>query len=516
MNKRTKMMIMFLAMIMVSMLFLTACGKNPSNQEVASTATTAPSNTTSSGKGDTKAPAELTMAFPIYGAMPKDMNLVEAEVNKITKAKINATVKLLPINSGNWVQQTNLMMSSNDKLDLMTINGGGSVYSSLVAKGQLKPLDDLLAQYGKGISAALDPAYLNAPKMDGKIYGVASIRDLAKNYGFVMRKDIVDKYNIDISKIKTLDDVEAVLKIVKEKEPELTPIASGGTGSTFLKVYKPEDPLVDGFGVLPGYDNNMKVVNYQESPEYAALIKRFRSWYQAGYVIKDAATSQTSTSDLVKSGKLFGYLAGMKPGYDAQESRASTYQMVTVQLLDPVATTGTITNLMWGIPQNSAYPERAMMLLNLLYTDKDLINLLDWGIEGKHYVKVSDNMIDFPPGIDAKNSGYYLGLSWIFGNQFLSYVFKGDDPDIWKKMDEFNKSAKKSKALGFNFNTESVKTEITAVTNVVNQYQKGLETGTLDPDKALPDYNAKLKSAGIDKIIQEKQKQLDAWVSAKK
>lgn len=165
----------------------------------------------------------------------------------------------------------------------------------------------------------------------------------------------------------------------------------------------------------------------------------------------------------------------MKPGYDAQESRASTYQMVTAQLLEPVATTLTITNLMWGIPQNSTDPERAMMLMNMLYTDKDLINLLDWGIEGKHYVKVSDNMIDFPAGVDAKNSGYYLGLSWVFGNQFLSYVFKGDDPDIWRKMAEFNKSAKKSRALGFNFNVESVKTEITAVTNVVNQYQKVLK-----------------------------------------
>ncbi|WP_261302061.1 ABC transporter substrate-binding protein [Paenibacillus andongensis] len=513
MRKRTKMLTMLLAMIMVTMLFLTACGKDTSNQSAASTSATSSPNAASSGNVDTKTSAELTMAFPIFGAIPKDMNLIQDEVNKITKAKINATVKLLPISIGNWNQQTNLMMSSNDKLDVMTILGG---YASQVAKGQLNALDDLIKKYGKGISEVLEPAYLNAPKINGKIYGVASIRDLARSYGFVMRKDIVDKYNIDISKIKTLDDVEPLLKIVKEKEPNLTPIAPGGNGSTFLQVYQPEDSLVDGFGVLPGYDNNMKVVNFQETPEYTALIKKFRSWYTAGYVLKDAATSQTSTSDLVKSGKLFGYMATMKPGFEAQESRLTTYSMVTAQLLEPIATTGTITGIMWGIPRNSTNPERAMMLLNLLYTDKDLINLLDWGIEGKHYVKVSDNMIDFPQGVDAKTSGYYMGLGWMFGNQFLSYVFKGDDPDIWKKTAEFNKNAKKSKALGFNFNAEPVKTEITAVTNVNNQYQKGVETGTLDPDKALPDYIAKLKSAGIDKIVAEKQKQLDEWAKTSK
>ncbi|TXK85902.1 ABC transporter substrate-binding protein [Paenibacillus sp. N3.4] len=513
MRKRTKMITILLAMNMVTMLFTTACGKDTGNHNATSTSTTASPNVSPSGNVDTKTPAELTMAFPIFGAMPKDMNLIQNEVNKITKAKINATVKLLPISFGNWNQQTNLMMSSNDKLDVMLILGG---YVSQVAKGQLTSLDDLIMKYGKGISSLLDPTYLNAPKIDGKIYGIASIRDLAKNYGFTMRKDIVDKYNIDISKMKTLDDVESVLKIIKEKEPNLTPIAPGGNGNTFLQVYEPVDNLVDGFGVLPDYDNNMKVVNYQETPEYAALIKKFRSWYTAGYVLKDAATSQTSTIDLVKSGKLFGYMAPMKPGFDAQESRSTTFQMVTAQLLEPIATTGTITNVMWGIPRNTTNPERAMMLLNLLYTDKELINLLDWGIEGKHYVKVSDNMIDFPQGVDAKSSGYYMELGWMFGNQFLSYVFKGDDPDIWKKTAEFNKSAKKSKALGYNFNAEPVKTEITAVTNVVNQYQKGIETGTLDPDKALPDYLTKLKSAGIDKIIAEKQKQLDAWAKTNK
>jgi len=168
---------------------------------------------------------------------------------------------------------------------------------------------------------------------------------------------------------------------------------------------------------------------------------------------------------------------------------------------------------MWGIAKNSENPVRAMQFLNLMYTDKEIVNLLDWGIEGKHYVKVSENVIDYPPGVDANSVGY-SGTGWMFGNQFLSYIFKGDDEQLWEKMKVFNESAIKSKALGFTFDSSLVKTEFAAVSNVISQYQIALECGALDPDKALPEFISKLKDAGIDKIIAEKQKQLDAWAAA--
>ncbi|WP_337102150.1 ABC transporter substrate-binding protein [Paenibacillus sp. YIM B09110] len=518
MRKKTKLITMLLVVMMATTLLITACGNNnnaSTNTDAGKASPNANANTGENGATDsaTKEPAELTLAFPIFGAMPKDMNLIQEEVNKITKAKINATVKLMPISFGNWNQQTNLMMSSNEKLDLMLVLG---TYNTQVAKGQLLPIDDLIEKYGAGIKSAVGEDYLKVPKVEGKTYGVPTVREFARNFGFTMRKDIAEKHNIDVSAIKTLDDVEAVLKVIKEKEPNMTPIAPGGANSTFMQTYAPYDGLGDAYGVLPNYDNDLKIVNNIETPEYAAFMKKFRSWYTSGYVLKDAATNQTSSVDLVKAGKLFGYLTPMKPGFEGQESRAAGHEMVSAELIEPVATTFTITGIMWGVPHHATNPDRSMMLLDLLYTDKDLVNLLIWGIEGKHYVKVADNVIDFPEGVDGSTSGYYMGLGWMWGNQFLSYVFNGDDPEIWTKMAEFNKNAKKSKALGFSFNADPVKTEITAVANVVNQYQKGIETGTLDPDKALPDYISKMKSAGVDKIIAEKQKQLDAWAQANK
>lgn len=96
---------------------------------------------------------------------------------------------------------------------------------------------------------------------------------------------------------------------------------------------------------------------------------------------------------------------------------------------------------------------------------------MDWGIEGTHYVKSQgqDNVIEYPAGIDVSTTGYTQPFSWMFGNQFLSYVMKGGDPNIWKKMEKSNQSAKLSKALGFTFDATPIKTEFAAVSNVITQ-----------------------------------------------
>lgn len=512
MKKQMKQVTTLLISVLATSALLTACSSNSSSKPTASEAPKA----SSSAKADLK-PYELTMVYPVNNEL-KDLKAVQDEVNKYTQEKINATVKLVPITYGAWNQQTTLMLSGNEKMDLL-VSGLGT-YNQQVAKGQLLPLDDHIAKYGQGAKKALDdldPAYLKAPKVEGEIYGIPSIRDLASDFGITMRKDLVDKYKIDLKAIKSLDDLDAVFKTIKDNEPNVIPVVKFGStivGSPFSLGLM--DPLGDGFGVLPAHDNELKVANWTEAPEYAKLLNTARRWYSAGYIAKDAATSTETWQSLIKAGKAFSFLSHMSPGSEAATSVSVGQDLVGVRLLPPIATTTNITSFMWSIPRNSQDPERAMMLLDLLYTDKKLINLFDWGIEGKHYVKTSENAIDYPQGVTVTNSGYNLNANWLFGNMFLSYNFKGDDPERYKMLADFNKKAKKSKALGFSFNSEPVKTEIASLTNVRNQYLVALETGTVDPATLLPEYIKKMKASGIDKVIAEKQKQLDAWVAANK
>lgn len=477
------------------MLLLSACSssESSSNSEV------------ESNNGEV---TELRVAFPIFSALPKDIPLIEGAVNEITEKKINVKVKLMPISFSNWMQQTNLMFSGGEQLDLMP-----SIYnySQSVLQGQLIPLDDLLEKHGQGIIEALDPAYLDASRVKGTIYGVPTLHEMAVVNGIAMRKDVADKYQIDTSKLQTLEDLEEVLKTVKAGEPNMAPIIPSTVGASILNNYKTYDELNNTIGVLPNYDNNLKVVNLYETEEYAEQLKMLRRWYQEGLILQDASTNQANPSDLIDSKRGFSFLTSAHPAAltESVEKKVEKFSQ------PPVSTTSQITNTMWGITVNSKTPDKAMEFLNLMYSDKDIANLLIWGIEGKHYEIKSGNVIDFPEGVDAQSSGYYMNLGWLFGNQFLAYIWNGTDPELWEKVKEFNASATKSKALGFTFDPSTVKTEVAAIGNVITQYALPLETGSVDPDKILPKFIESLKAAGVDKVIAEKQKQLDEWAQEK-
>ncbi|KRE50093.1 ABC transporter substrate-binding protein [Paenibacillus sp. Soil724D2] len=498
-------------MIAVSLL-LTAC----SNGSGGSAATTAPSaaGETGKAKSDLK-PYELTVAYYKIGNN-KDLQEVQDAVNKLTKEKINATVKFVPIDPAAYQQQINLMLASNENLDLLvTLTALG--YGTQAAKGQLVPLEDLLKKYGQDIAKVVTPEIQKATMASGKLYGIPSVRDWAADYGILMRKDIVDKYKIDLSKIKTFDDLDAVFKVVKDNEPNMAAIVPEGGGTSYIASIAPGfmDPLNDDNGVLPDHDNNLKVVNWFESKSYSDLLKMVRRWYLDGYIPKDIATNKIRPEDLVKAGKAFSFTVHMKPGYETKEAILTGTPMVAARIIPPVTSTSSIANVMFSIAKNSKDPERAMMFLNLLYSDKELINLIDYGIEGKHYVKKGD-LISFPNGVDTQNATYSPNHGWEWGNQFLSYIWETDPVSLWKDQADFNKSSKKSKALGFSFTVDPVKTEVAAVQSVKDQFKLGLETGTLDPDKNLPEFISKMKASGMDKIIAEKQKQLDEWAKTNK
>lgn len=516
MSNKTKIISMLLLVVML-MSMLAACASGNKTNNSGSTEPAPPSGTatdaTENTNDATKEPFEVTMAMPVFGAIPKDMEAVQAEINKITKEKINTTVKILPISIGAWGQQMNLMTSGAEKLDMYF--AFGVAYASDVALGKAAELDGLMEQYGQDLKKQFDPDYLKAAMINGKTYGVPIVKDYTiGNQGIVMRKDLVEKHNIDVASIKTIEDLDAIFQTIKNNEPSIAPLGVGITIPT--DTYFKYDKLGNRLGVLPGYDNGLKVENLFELQEYEDLLNILHRWFKAGYITKDAATSQVPGLELMKANKTFAYFFNNKPGGVERESRMSGKDLVFVPLLsESYATTGDVIAGLWSISSNSTNPERTMMFMNLMYSDPAIANLLLWGVEGQHYVKVSENVIDYPSGIEAGSVGY-ANLDWLIGNSFMTYVFKTDLQDKWQLSAEANANAKKSKALGFAFDAEPVKNEITAINNVVEQYAKGLETGTLNPADKLAEFRAKLKAAGIDKVIAEKQKQLDAWAAANK
>jgi len=494
-----------ISLMMALILFITACNSSGGG---GNTSSGSGGNSSSSSGGS--APAEVVMAYLNFGDAT-DVQLVEDEINKITREKINVVVDLMPIDIAAWQQQTNLLLAGNEKVDLI-VSSAFFNYSTQVSRGQLLELDDLLEQYGQDIKGTMPDAIYNGTRINGKIYGIPSIRDFGADYGMVMRKDLVDKYNIDLSKVKQWSDLTEVFKVIKQNEPGMAPLApTTQTYQPARAMYMPEiDPLGDSLGVILIDDQDMKVVNLYELDLYREKIRLVREWYEAGYIYTDAATTQETSANLVKAGQAFGYFNNMKPGYAVQEGQLTNHEMVTVALSDVVIQSTGASSFMISIARNSTDPVAAMKFMNLLYSDADVMNLLTNGIEGKHYVKKDNGFIAKPEGVTE--TGYQFN-QWEIGNNFLTYVWEGQDADIWEQTKKFNESGKVSPALGFTFDQGPVKSEVAAVTNVQNQYLVGLESGTLEYEM-IDKFIEELKAAGIDRIIEEKQRQLDEWAKA--
>lgn len=478
---------------------------------------TAPTDEPKTG-GNTEVKTEKSYEVSLFypGTPQKDVEKVQAEINKYIEPKIGATLKINAIDWGQWDNKLNLMISSGEKSDII-FTAAWQNYTVNVAKGAFLPLNDLLDKVGPDIIKNLDPAFLEGSKVDGKNYGVPTNKELAATRGVLVRKDLLEKYNLDITNVKTWADLEPLLKTIKENEPSVTPFyMSNSTGNGLLDNLD-WDYLGDASvpGVIRKIGSDTTVMNEVETPEFKEAAALARKWYEAGYINSDSATSTVFPKDQAKAGKVFMWTDGMKPGKDKEEESYVGFPLTQIELTQPTITTGDASGAMLALSRTSENPEKAMAVINLLHSDPYVNNLLNFGIEGEHYVKKegSENIISLPEGTDPNNRTYNPGAQWQLGNQFLNYLWDNEDPEKWAKFKDFNARGVKSPALGFTFNSQSVKNEIAAVNNVNKQFKPALTSGAVNPDEMIPKYAEKLKAAGIDKIIAEKQKQLDAFLA---
>jgi putative aldouronate transport system substrate-binding protein len=478
--------------------YLYACGGSESKNQAA---------------GGTQKVDELVWAYFSWGQVLPDTSKVQDAINAYLAEKLpGIKVKMTPMGFGDYMQKIPLMLASpNEALDLMSVHVLAQMpLDTWIQAGQVLPIDDLIVKYGQGIINAVGNDYLDVIKKNGNLWGVPTIRDFAGSYGVIITKDAVKKYSLDLSTIKSIEDMTPLLAKIKAQEPNLAPLALT-TSAKDVTMSMITDSLGDYYGVLLG--NSRKVENLYENPLYKQRLELFRSWYRAGYIARDAAAKQEGQQEQLRAGTAVMHFTAAKPGVEIEEAAASGHELDIVRWDTPLSTTNNIAGVQWIIPNNARYPEKSMQFLNLLYTDPVLANLFNYGIEGVHYVKNSNGTIRYPDGVDAATSLYAFDMPFQVGNQFLLYLWDGSPLDLWQQLKDFNKSARLSPAMGFSFDNASVQTELAAVNSVANQYLTGLETGSVDIS-VLDEFNARLKQAGLDKIIAEKQRQLDAWFKA--
>ncbi len=514
---------LLLALLMV--FSLSACGKGGNDSGNAKTGNgtgTSAENQEDTDSGE-KASGEIThlvMSFMTWTGAPNDTDKIQEAINEITRERYGIEVELQISDSSSYKQNMTLALSGGEQIDI--ISTILSNYNSMVQQGYLLDLEenDLIKNYGPGIAETVGAEYVDACRVNGKLYGVPNNRDMAQGRGCAA---IATKYLEGIG--YTVDNSKEIIQITQAELDDIYARLHEKYPDT--EVYRPTTlsmsqfsnvDLLGGnaFGVLLDYGKELKVENLFTSDFYKEYCSRIYDYNQKGYISKDSVTDTTAVTELVKAGTLIGYTTAGKPGIKQQETNMCGQPMTIFQTLDDYISSSAVASFPWAISINTINAEASMRLLNAFYTDADLANLLSWGIEGVHY-KVQDNgLITFADGVDATNSGWNHSVGWEMPNQFITYVWEGNDPALWTNIDNFNKNAKKSAASGFTFDATNVATELTSVQNVYDEFQKSIEYGFVEPTAGIEEMNAKMQKAGLERMIAEKQTQLDAWAAANK
>jgi putative aldouronate transport system substrate-binding protein len=337
---------------------------------------------------DTSQKVELVCYF--VGDEPEGMSKVEEKINEILLEKINATISF---NFTSWTDTNNKYM--------MILNGGEDcdiIYTApwlnfmqLVDKNAFLDLNEYIDVYGPGLKQAIPAEALAQVEIEGHLYCIPAVGTQYEGGNLVYREDLRKKYELPVP--DSIENIEAYLQGIKDNEPDMMPTMAV-TAFSIPDIKRPSAYSVDdAYGMICPFDNPSEPWVYYGSEEQLEDLKLAKKWADAGYWSRSGiADLSASALDAFESGAIAFVSHGMNPAkYVGSKAKIKEEHPdwevgnIVYGDISGVAYPQNFFSDATAIPQNSRYPERAMMAIEQLYTDPELNHLLLYGIEGEHY-----------------------------------------------------------------------------------------------------------------------------------
>lgn len=350
-----------------------------------------PAASQGSGKaGGSQTPLSLTMMLPSYGAepMPKSSSVLR-RLEELTNAKLTVT----------WVPST----SYTDKLSATVASGElpkvfvalepkASYMINAVRSGMIWEVGPYLKDYPN--LAKMSDIVLKNISIDGKIYGLYRERDLAR-FGLMIRQDWLA--NLNLQPPKNLDELYAVLKAFTTDDPD-----KNGQADTIGLAVGMQGSVIAGFKDILAYmggpneweAKDGKLIPSHMTEEYMQTMKFYKKLYDEKIINQDFALIPDGRAVMYK-GKAGLWIDNMLDGKNMEDNLKKVDPNAKIGLINRISgPKGERTRAGAGylgafmIPKTSVKTEEELKRI-LAYFDrvseKDLQNLIKYGIEGKHY-----------------------------------------------------------------------------------------------------------------------------------
>ena len=400
----------------------------------------------------------------------------------------------------------------------MNFDSDWTCYYSMINKDAYMDLDELLPKYAPDLYKIYEEkGLLDAAKSKGHIVALPWTMTMNNRNFLQWRGDLAEAAGITVDKdgLKDWESIDKFLYELKAAYPDKYIIENAGFLGTQEGYYELGHGLVFNLN-----DPACKVMPVEETESFKSTCEYAEKWQKDGLIWKDVLTDQLDHNALIDQGKLITKwgtheFCNQKRAW-ADEGAYWDFTEIYPEGL--FANRTPLSNAMC-IPATSENPERTLMFLNMMEKDQTLYDMVHYGIIGTTYELNGEEAV-FPDGMDASNSNYMeWGGRWgLWKPQFMRPDASYDE-GFWEREAEFAASKEQnivSPLDGFNFDSTSVKTELAQRDQIYNDAWKLLAVGLSGGyENAIEKLKSDSANAGMEKILQEYQTQVDAFLAAK-
>ncbi len=495
---------------------LTACGGESAGSGTAEPAPAAEVQTEASEEtaSDSADWPVISVQVASFGDAPDEQMVEDATNDYLRSIDAGVLIDYICIAPANTATTLQLMLTGgDDPIDLYNWRWWSSI-TGVVRNEQALPLDQYKEQYPE-LWEICDERVMRTQQVAGTTYAFPTMDGFCTEGMYVMRKDIADELGVsDLEGTKiSLEELTDILYRAKEAHPEYCYMFDTENQSNLCNVDNFGNP--NYIGVLENVgDGQTKIVNHYETDTFYNVAKQIREWNEHGLFQDDPLNNSVTITDM-NEGITAGFFCGAFSVSNLKASVTYLTMPVVVFYVSDLAAMGSSVGGGWCVSTVSKHPDAAMKMLSLLLTDGNMMNFISHGVEGYHYIIDEDGIgrYNTEKGMDSNYTGWTLTADWFYPNRYISIPFDTDNKDVFVEMANVHKTAKFSSAMGFNFNSEPVYDQYTAVSAVIDEYKDALRKGLVDVDEYLPRFQEELRKAGIDEVIAEEQRQFDEFLA---
>jgi putative aldouronate transport system substrate-binding protein len=470
--------------------------------------------------GSSAEPEKVVLRWLVPGSPLADYDRVMGAVNRKLKADgLQFELKVERIDWEVWDQKTNLMISTKEEFDVIHVMWNRLPFQDYAARGALMPIDEaILREHGPLLLESIDAATWDAARYNGAIYTIPGLWvDRAATSTTVARGDLFEKYGVPLP-----TNYEEFITRGAEVQAKMY----ADTGEKYYWLQTVDNPSVWSgyFDKDPGYpfaldsSTGMQLIkinkdksteSFLESAAFKASCDYMRRAYQAGILMPDLLSIPRDTYmyNYIGQGRgLYSYEGYWErvnvtvPGAKTALLEFTRPRVVTIQ--DFFYNSNSIS-------ATSKHQKEVVQLFNWIQV-KENAQLLCYGEKGVDWNPSPKGEKYYTP---LKREGGYFFDMW----EFLPYQFRMFEESTPETTVYAPKAETVSYSItaGFVFDPSAVRSEYTNLMAKYNEIVWPMLLGIISYDDNIAGILKEMRSVGLDKYMEEFNRQLKDWFVSK-